>query len=92
MSRALPALEVLVGCLLLLAALVLLANARFCFFNHASCGMVEPLEVVIAFALSVPLLVAAWFHRKGKWVAGGVAYLPLVALVVFLYGQASQWW
>jgi hypothetical protein len=92
MSRTLPVVESFVGCLLLLAAVVLLANSRLCFFNHASCGMVEPPEALLALALSVPLLVAAWFHRKGKWVASGVAYLPAVALVVFLCGQACRWW
>jgi hypothetical protein len=92
MSRIFSTAELLINCLLALGALGLLANSRFCFFNQASCGMVEPLLAVFALALSVPLFFAGFLRRKGQVAAGNLAYIPALVLLFFLYGQARSWW
>ncbi|QGW63744.1 hypothetical protein GOY17_01720 [Lysobacter soli] len=84
--------EFAIGGTLAALAIVLFANARLCFFNQSSCGMVEPIAGMYALALALPLLIAGWLHRSGWSFPGNLAYLPLIAAALFLYGQAHSWW
>jgi hypothetical protein len=90
--RALSVLEGALAALLALAAAVLLANSHWCFFNHESCGMIEPILAAYALALAIPLALAAWFHSKRWTISGALALLPVAAIVVLLLGQALSWW
>ena len=84
--------EFTIGCVLAIFAVVLIANTYFCFFNRASCGMLEPILGMYALALALPLLLAACLHRSGRNVLGNLAYLPAIAVAVILLGQALLWW
>ena len=90
--RALSAIELLIGSLLALGAVVMFANAHFCFFNQGACGMVEPILAVYGLALAVPLVIAGRLHSKRKVVSGTLALVPVAAVVVVLIGQAKLWW
>lgn len=90
--RALCVLESVVAGLLALAAAALFANSRWCFFNHESCGMVEPIMAVCALALAISSALAAWFHARRWNISGALALLPAAAIVVLLVGQAQSWW
>ena len=92
MSRVVSTLEILIGSLLLLWVAILLLNTKFCFFNQGACGMVEPVLALYMAPAAVSLLAAGFLHRRGKVVAGAVAYVPVVAIVVLLVGQARHWW
>lgn len=92
MSRILAVLEILTGSLLLLAAALLLLNTKFCFFNHAACGMVEPVLALYLAPVAVSVLAAGVLHHRGKGVAAALAYVPVVTIAVLVVGQAQQWW
>ena len=92
MLRFLSVLEFLSAALLCAGAAILFANAKFCWFNHTSCGMVEPLIAVFAVLVAVPMGAAGALHWRRKRLAGFVALVPSVAIVVFLFGQARLWW
>jgi hypothetical protein len=90
--RALCVLESVVAGLLALSAGILFANSRWCYSNHESCGVVEPIVAVYALGLAIPLAFAAWFHSR-RWVmSGALALLPVAAIVVLLFGEAQSWW
>lgn len=92
MLRSLAALEIASAALLMAGAAVVFANARFCWFDQMSCGMVEPLVAFFAVLIAVPIGVAGALHWRRKALAGLLALVPAVAVAVFLIGQARQWW
>ena len=92
MSRALSLLDFLAASVLTLAAVVLFANSKGCWFSRESCGMWEPIVAIYALAIAVPLLVAGIFHRRRKNMAAGLAYVPVASLIVVFVGQAHRWW
>ena len=92
MVRALSVVELAVGALLALGAAALFANAQFCWFYRAACGMWEPIFAVYALAIAIPVLVAGLLHRSRRNIAAAIAYVPAAFVVVVLVGQAQQWW
>jgi hypothetical protein len=90
--RVLSILESVVAVLLVVAAAAFVANSQWCYFNHASCGMVEPIVAAYAIALAIPFALAAWLHSKRRAISGTVALLPALAIVLALIGQAQSWW
>ena len=59
MSRSeLAKTAIALGMALLLLAAVLFTNGHFCFFNKASCGMVEPLLALPALILGLVAILA----------------------------------
>lgn len=92
MIRFRTAVEFSLGCFLALGAAVMFANTRYCFFNSASCGMVERILGLFALALAIPMFLAAWLHRRGRNLEGNLAYVPVIMLILFLLGQARSWW
>jgi hypothetical protein len=90
--RALSILEFLLAGLLALLAAIYFANSYWCFFDQATCGMVEPVVALYAAVLAIPFALAGWLHRKRRLIPGLLALVPAVAIVAVLFGQAQSWW
>lgn len=93
MSRIISSTEIFLGAMLLLVAGLLFASPWSCGDDNAACGMVEPLVAVwIVLPLAICMVAAGLLHRRGQVAAGVLAYLPFLAMLAYLFGQARQWW
>ena len=92
MLRALAVIELILAGALLSFAAIFFANAKLCWFNQASCGMIEPLLAAFATAIAISVGLAGALHWRGKGLVGSLALVPALAVVVFLIGQARLWW
>jgi hypothetical protein len=90
--RALCVFESVVTGLLVMVAGVLFANSHWCYFNHESCGMAEPILAVYALGLAIPLALAAWLHSRRRVVSGALALILVAAIIVLLIGEVQSWW
>ena len=87
MGIRLKSAEILVGSLLLIGAGLLFSNSYFCFFNHTSCGMVEPLLALPVTWLGICFTTAGMARGRHS----GVVALAYAAVAVSVLLVASQW-
>jgi hypothetical protein len=90
--QSLGIVEIAIATLLYFCAAILFANSKYCFFNQASCGMVEPLLGVIGVIVGTCIAIAGLFHYIGKPVLAALAYAPFGVLVLVLLGQLFGLW
>ncbi|MDR7132843.1 hypothetical protein J2X06_000027 [Lysobacter niastensis] len=86
MGIRLKSAEILIGSLLLVGAGLLFSNSYFCFFNQASCGMVEPLLALPVTWLGICFTTAGICRGRHS----GVVALAYASIAVSALLVASQ--